>query len=129
MEGPASPSSHSRDGELGALRILGKSRGDTFWLRRNKRRSKEWDRWTNHFFSVDVLSGQGKYLRIRPINALPREEDKGHRPRASIHWAVHTVPPTGDPSYTGRDTMINTTGDGHRKGKKGAALVLADLFH
>ena len=54
---------------------------------------KNGDRWTNHFFSVDVLSGQGKYLRIRPINALPREEDKGHRPRASIHWAVHTVPP------------------------------------
>ena len=63
-------------GESRGLKILGGSRGNTFWLRRDERRSEEWGRWANHFYSVDVLSGRGDYLGVRPINTTLRKEDR-----------------------------------------------------
>ncbi len=65
-----------RVGESSGIRIIGGSRGNTFWLTHSERLSEKRDRWANHFYTVDVLSGQGKYLGIRPINVLLGEEDR-----------------------------------------------------
>lgn len=64
-----------RVGESSGIRIIGGARGNTFWLTHSERLSEELDRRANHFYTVDVLSGQGKYLGMRPINVLSGEED------------------------------------------------------
>ena len=56
-------------GESWDFEILGGARGESFWLIRREIRSVERDRWMNHFYKVNVLSGQGKYLGVRPINS------------------------------------------------------------
>ena len=56
-------------GESWDFEILGGARGESFWLIRREIRSVERDRWMNHFYKVNVLSGQGEYLGVRPINS------------------------------------------------------------
>ena len=56
-------------GESWDIEILGGARGESFWLIRREIRSVERDRWMNHFYKVNVLSGQGEYLGVRPINS------------------------------------------------------------
>lgn len=77
-------------GESFGLQIVKGARGDSSWLRRSERQSKERDRWADHFYQVNALSGQGEYIGIRPVNLLLREEDK-KRVRAIDHERVYTT--------------------------------------
>ncbi|MCY3613645.1 MAG: hypothetical protein OXH03_00970 [Bacteroidetes bacterium] len=77
-------------GESWGLSIVKGARGDSFWLSRRERQSKERDRMADHFYQVNVLSGRGEYIGIRPINLLLREESK-KSVRAVDHERIYTT--------------------------------------
>ncbi len=58
----------SHVGESNDIDITGEARGDSFWLTRREQLTKDRDRWAGHFYKVDVLSGRGEYLGMRPVN-------------------------------------------------------------
>ncbi len=64
------PSAYVAVGESYDIEIKGGARGDSFWLARRENRPKDVrDRWAHHFYKVDVLSGRGEYLGMRPAKS------------------------------------------------------------
>ena len=61
--------------ESRGLRIIGVKDGDMFWLIRSERMTEERDQWTDHLYTVDALTGQGKYLGSRPYSLQAEDEE------------------------------------------------------
>ncbi len=91
-------------GESEDIEIKGGARGDSFWLVRLEILPKEArNPWAQHFYKVDVLSGRGEYLGIRPVKTRTvarrvRVIDQGylytaqHDPYPQL--GIHPIPDT-----------------------------------
>ena len=68
-------------GESEDIDITGEAQGDSFWLVHRELLTRDRKRWMHHFYRLNVLSGQGKYLGKLPVYA----EESGRAVQA-IAW-------------------------------------------